>query len=95
MTTPRVAVVTGANSGFGYATAPHLARDGFHVLAGVRDPAEADRLLVAADGLTLDVIKLDVTSDVSVAEAFAAAPNAGASTPSSTTPGSAPAGHSS
>jgi NAD(P)-dependent dehydrogenase (short-subunit alcohol dehydrogenase family) len=71
MSTP-LAVVTGANSGFGYATALRLARDGFHVFAGVRDPAKADKLLVAADGLALDVIALDVTSDRSVTEAFAA-----------------------
>jgi NAD(P)-dependent dehydrogenase (short-subunit alcohol dehydrogenase family) len=70
MSSSRLAVVTGANSGFGYATALRLARDGFHVFAGARDPAKAEKLVIAADGLALDVILLDVTSDVSVTEAF-------------------------
>jgi NAD(P)-dependent dehydrogenase (short-subunit alcohol dehydrogenase family) len=62
-----IAVVTGANSGFGYATALHLARHGFAVFAGVRNPDKAAKLAAAADGLPVSVIELDVTSDSSVA----------------------------
>jgi NAD(P)-dependent dehydrogenase (short-subunit alcohol dehydrogenase family) len=66
-----VAVVTGASSGFGYATALHLARNGFHVFAGIRNLAKAAKVTAAADGLPLTVIELDVTDDASVARAFA------------------------
>ena len=44
MSTNRMAVVTGASSGMGLATAQELARRGFHVLAGVRKQQDADRL---------------------------------------------------
>ena len=37
-------VVTGASTGMGAATAKELARKGFHVLAGVRREADADKL---------------------------------------------------
>ncbi len=36
MNNSKLAVVTGAGSGIGLATAEELARRGFHVLAGVR-----------------------------------------------------------
>jgi NAD(P)-dependent dehydrogenase (short-subunit alcohol dehydrogenase family) len=36
-----LALVTGASTGIGRACATHLAGLGFHVLAGVRDPAQA------------------------------------------------------
>jgi NAD(P)-dependent dehydrogenase (short-subunit alcohol dehydrogenase family) len=71
MSEPRRAVVTGANSGFGFATALRLARDGYQVFAGVRDLAKADKLLAASESLSLDLVSLDVTSDSSVTEAFA------------------------
>lgn len=58
---PRLALVTGASTGIGRACALHLAGLGFHVLAGVRDPADAP------DGL--EPLKLDVTSEADVAAA--------------------------
>jgi len=58
---PRLALVTGASTGIGRACALHLAGLGFHVLAGVRDPADAP------DGL--EPLRLDVTSEPDVAAA--------------------------
>ncbi|WP_291050462.1 SDR family oxidoreductase [Herbiconiux sp.] len=52
-----LAIVTGASSGIGKATAERLAADGFHVLAGVRKQSDARTL--AAPGI--EPIILDVT----------------------------------
>jgi NAD(P)-dependent dehydrogenase (short-subunit alcohol dehydrogenase family) len=57
----RLALVTGTSTGIGRATAVHLARRGFEVLAGVRDPADAP--------LGVEPIVLDVTSEEDVAAA--------------------------
>jgi NAD(P)-dependent dehydrogenase (short-subunit alcohol dehydrogenase family) len=68
-----IAVVTGTSSGIGLATTLQLARNGYRVFAGMRNLAKADDLQAAVDseGLSVDVVKLDVNSDGSVAEAFA------------------------
>jgi NAD(P)-dependent dehydrogenase (short-subunit alcohol dehydrogenase family) len=58
--TGELAVVTGASTGIGYATALQLAANGFHVLAGVRRPDDALRLQAAAPNI--EPIILDVTS---------------------------------
>lgn len=50
-------MVTGASSGIGLAAARRLAADGFHVLAGVRNDADAQRLAAPS----IEPILLDVT----------------------------------
>lgn len=57
-----VALVTGASRGLGRATALELARRGFEVVAGMRDPAAGGGLVSTAreEGLALRVEPLDV-----------------------------------
>jgi NAD(P)-dependent dehydrogenase (short-subunit alcohol dehydrogenase family) len=61
--TQGIAVVTGASSGIGAATARGLAARGLHVLAGVRRRPDAERL--AAEGI--EPVTLDITNDEQVA----------------------------
>jgi NAD(P)-dependent dehydrogenase (short-subunit alcohol dehydrogenase family) len=65
----RHAVVTGATTGIGRATALALSRAGFHVYATVRRSVDGDALQREADGLT--ALVMDVTDSRQVAQAAA------------------------
>lgn len=67
-----IAVVTGANSGIGRATAIHLAAQGFIVYGTVRSIDKAAKLGVMAEhaGVEVKLVELDVASDESVTTGF-------------------------
>ena len=66
-------LVTGSSSGIGRATALRLAAAGQHVYAGVRKPADGDRLArSAAGGGEITPLILDVTEPGHIAAAAAA-----------------------
>jgi len=67
--TGRTAVVTGASSGIGAATAIRLAADGFDVVLGAR---RLDRLTALAEKIGARALPLDITDQASV-DAFVAA----------------------
>ena len=70
---PLVAVVTGANSGIGRATALLLAQQGYRVFGTVRSLDKANKLQARANelGVTVELIEMDVADDVSVQRGFA------------------------
>lgn len=68
-----VAVVTGANSGIGRATAIHLATKGYDVYGTVRSVTKADKLnaMAAEHGVSVRLVEADIASDDSVRDGFA------------------------
>lgn len=71
--TSRVALITGASSGFGLLTAVELARAGFRVFASMRDPSRQGGLqaAAAAAGVEVEVVALDVTDPATITAAIA------------------------
>ena len=74
MTDTMNALVTGANKGIGFAIARQLGAQGYRIWLGCRDEARgrdaADAL--QGDGIAVEPIQIDVTSDASVASAVEA-----------------------
>lgn len=73
MTDRPIAVVTGASSGIGAATARALAKAGFHVVLGAR---RVDRCAAIAAEIDGTAVRLDVTDAASVEALAAAVPQA-------------------
>ena len=74
----QIILVTGSSSGFGRLTVETLARQGYHVFAGMRaaagknaPAAEELRALAQRERLALHIIEIDVTDDASVERAIA------------------------
>lgn len=71
--TSPVAVVTGANSGIGRATAIHLAGHGYRVFGTTRSRERAAKAVSMAEqaGVTIEWIDMDIADDASVDAGFA------------------------
>jgi NAD(P)-dependent dehydrogenase (short-subunit alcohol dehydrogenase family) len=64
----KVAVITGANRGLGFATARRLGRAGVKVIVGARTPADGERAAAALrrEGVDAEPVSIDVDSPASV-----------------------------
>ena len=67
-------LITGTSSGIGLATALELGRAGHEVYATMRNPSRAPQLgeQAAREGLPISILTMDVDSDLSVSDCFAA-----------------------
>lgn len=63
--TQRIALVTGANRGIGLEITRQLAKQGIHVIAAARKPADGENIVkeLATEGLTISSIALDVSNE--------------------------------
>ena len=70
-TAKRIALITGANRGLGFATAQLLGGAGFTVLVGSRNSESGERAAerLRGDGIDAHAVRIDVTSDASVKQA--------------------------
>lgn len=66
-----LALITGASTGIGRATALRLAAGGWTVLAGVRDPADGERLSAEGPPGRIVPVRLDVTDGAEIEAAAA------------------------
>jgi NAD(P)-dependent dehydrogenase (short-subunit alcohol dehydrogenase family) len=64
----KIALVTGANKGLGFATARRLGQSGANVIVGARDSARGERAVqqLRTEGVSAELLMLDVTDPVSV-----------------------------
>ncbi len=71
MSTPRIALVTGANKGLGLETARQLGAQGFHVLIGSRDQGRGEAAVaeLRAQGAQADLLVIDMEDSASIARA--------------------------
>jgi NAD(P)-dependent dehydrogenase (short-subunit alcohol dehydrogenase family) len=76
MNQPRIAMITGGNSGIGFATASKLAAQGFHVILASRNQAASQqaiaRIQAASPNARIESIPLDLASLASVRQCVAA-----------------------
>jgi NAD(P)-dependent dehydrogenase (short-subunit alcohol dehydrogenase family) len=72
-TTPRVALVTGANKGIGLEIARQLAQAGVFVILGARDRGRASAAVadLARQGLAAQAVRIDLDDEASIAAAAA------------------------
>lgn len=65
-------LITGCSTGIGFETAAHLARNGYQVIATMRNPTRSPELgeLAKKEGLPIAILTMDVDDDASVRNAF-------------------------
>ncbi len=69
----KIALVTGANKGIGFATARQLAQQGLHILVAGRSVSAAEQAAATlrSEGLSAQALQLDVTNAASITAAVA------------------------